>query len=196
MLGGAVASQSGVLPILVGYALISVSYSIYFKNFPLVDVFILTTLYTIRLYAGGITTGYHISLWLLAFSCFLFLSLAIIKRVSELKTLPATNMSLSARGYSTDDVQILQSIGLGATFASSVVLTLYIQSDYVAGAYSDAATLWWVIPVTLFWQCRLWLATARGYMDDDPIVYAAKDWVSRLSAIVVVGIVVGAYFDF
>jgi hypothetical protein len=37
-----------------------------------------------------------------------------------------------------------------------------------------------VIPLLLFWQCRLWLSASRGYMTDDPIVYAARDWVSRL----------------
>jgi 4-hydroxybenzoate polyprenyltransferase len=150
------------------------------KERPLVDVFVLAGLYTIRLFGGGEASGHPVSLWLLGFSSFLFLSLAFIKRVSELQRLLATGSGTrpKRRGYSVDDSAMLQMFGCASTFASAIVLSLYVQSDIAARAYSHPAMLWGSIPLLLFWQCRLWLSTTRGHMHDDPIVYAARDWVS------------------
>jgi hypothetical protein len=86
------------------------------------------------------------------------------------------------RGYEADDIGILQTMGVGSSFASSLVLALFIQSDSVTARYMHPYLLWAAVPLILFWQCRLWLSTARGYMHDDPIVYAARDWVSWLAA--------------
>ena len=84
------------------------------------------------------------------------------------------------------------SMGIASTFASAVVLTLYVQSSYVAAAYTKPHVLWGIVPVLLFWQCSLWLATTRGRMDDDPIVFAARDRVSHIVVVVLVGIVIAA----
>ena len=84
-------------------------------------------------------------------------------------------------------------MGMGATFASSVVLALYIHSEQVAVVYSNPMVLSLVVPVMLFWQCRLWLSTARGQMEDDPIVYAAKDWVSHIVGWLLIGIAFSAH---
>jgi 4-hydroxybenzoate polyprenyltransferase len=150
------------------------------KEQPLVDVFMLAFLYTIRMVGGGVASGHEVSLWLLGFSSFLFLSLALVKRVSELARHAArgTQGFIARRGYMTEDAAILQMFGCAATFASAIVLSLYVQSDVAAQAYRRPDVLWGAIPLLLFWQCRLWLSTARGYMHDDPIVYAARDWVS------------------
>ncbi|HLJ20635.1 MAG TPA: hypothetical protein VKU84_10575 [Stellaceae bacterium] len=82
------------------------------------------------------------------------------------------------RGYLVGDLMILEMMGCAATFASALLLSLYIQSDMASQRYAHPSILWGSIPLILFWQCRLWLSTARGYMLDDPIVYAARDWVS------------------
>ncbi|MBX9702348.1 MAG: UbiA family prenyltransferase [Acetobacteraceae bacterium] len=170
---------AGALPILIAYAVLSVAYSLALKEQPLVDVFALAALYTIRLFGGGEASGHPVSLWLLSFSAFIFLSLALIKRVAELDRLQkAKERRASRRGYAVEDAPILQSFGSAATFASAVVLLLYIQSDTASRTYAAPAALWGAVPLLLFWQCRLWISTARGYMHDDPIVYASRDWVS------------------
>jgi 4-hydroxybenzoate polyprenyltransferase len=173
---------TGTLLVIVLYLFTSMAYSLYLKSRPLVDVFLLAALYTVRLFGGGIATGYRVSLWLLTFSSFLFLSLAIVKRVRELVELPeADGRRLFRRGYRPSDAGILQLMGVAASFAASVVLALYVQS--ISPALDRSLTLSWaLVPLMLFWECRIWLATARGNMHDDPIVFAARDWVSWLVA--------------
>ncbi len=180
ILGGALLGwMAGALPILLAYAVASIAYSLVLKEQPLVDVFMLAGLYTIRLFGGGEASGHPVSLWLLGFSGFIFLSLALIKRVSELQRLQAKRGGWAARrGYMAEDAAMLQTFGAGATFTSAVVLLLYVQSETASLAYAEPALLWAAVPLLLFWQCRLWLSTARGYMHDDPIVYASRDWVS------------------
>jgi len=157
------------------------------KQWSLVDLFTLTGLYTIRLFAGGEVTGHPVSLWLLAFASFFFFSLAIIKRVSELASVQAHGeMTVTRRGYVVSDLQILQMMGVSASFISVVVLALYVQSEAILMRYVRPTLLWVIVPFMLFWQCRLWLATARGSMHDDPIVYAAKDWLSWVTVLVLV----------
>jgi 4-hydroxybenzoate polyprenyltransferase len=196
LLGFMLGWQSGALLALSVYCVLSLSYNLRIKEMPLIDVFVLAALYTVRLYGGGEASDHMVSLWLLAFSSFLFLSLALVKRVSELYRLRLEKREAAARrGYATADLEILQMMGCGAAFASAVVLSLYIQSDTAFAAYAQPALLWGVIPLMLFWQCRLWLSTARGYMHDDPIVYAARDWVSWLIFAVLAIVVLAARFS-
>ena len=178
--GLALSSYVGALYLVLIYAAISVSYSLALKTFPLVDIFILAALYTIRLIGGGIATEHPVSLWLFGFSGFIFLSLALVKRTGELKATAPTigNQLVSRRGYYTEDLPILQMFGCAAAFSSSVVLALFVGSSRAFEQYQTPEALWLIVPMVLFWQCRLWLATSRGYMHDDPIVYASKDWVS------------------
>jgi 4-hydroxybenzoate polyprenyltransferase len=157
----------------------STAYSLSLKEQPLVDVFMLGALYTIRLFGGGVATGHALSLWLLAFSGFLFLGLALLKRVAELSSTRGSHGQLVARrGYASCDMPILQTFGCCASFASSLVLALFVQREATAAQYASPGLLWGIVPLMLFWQCRLWLSTTRGYMHDDPIVYSARDWVS------------------
>lgn len=181
---------AGILPVLLLYAIVSISYSMRLKQLPLVDMFILATLYTIRLYAGGEATGYRVSLWLLAFSSFLFLALAAVKRAAEILPLAKQHgggpSSLSRRGYTADDGPFILVMGLASSFVSTLVLALYVQNDWSARETQwSAQFMYFVVPLVLFWQCRLWLSTTRGKMDDDPILFAAKDYVSRLVAVAV-----------
>lgn len=173
----------GAVHVILAYAVCSLAYSFKLKELPLVDVFMLAFLYSIRLYGGGEASGYRLSPWLLAFSIFLFLALATIKRVGELMDVKRREgQATLRRGYQIEDIPILQTMGVGASFVATTVLALFIQSDSVAARYAHPEFLWVVVPLVLFWQCRLWLATARGYMHDDPIVYAARDRVSWLAA--------------
>ena len=187
------AHTRGVAPVILVYAAMSVAYSLILKQLPLVDVFMLAALYTIRLVGGGEATGHRLSLWLLGFSGFLFLSLALLKRVEELMSMEAAGGSkIARRGYLVSDATIMQQFGVAAAFASSIVLALYVQNEANIQGYASPALLWLLVPLMLFWQCRMWLSGARGYMHHDPIVYAARDWVSRAIGVAVVAVVVVA----
>jgi 4-hydroxybenzoate polyprenyltransferase len=175
--GVTLGALSGALLAVGLYVVGSVGYNVGLKQKPLVDVFVLAGLYTCRLFGGGQASGHAVSLWLLGFSSFLFLALAIIKRVSELQH-ATSGQRIRRRGYSAADLGILQMLGCASTFSSAIVLSLYVQSDAAFQTYGHPELLWGSIPLLLFWQCRLWLSTARGYMHDDPIVFAARDWVS------------------
>ena len=189
------AAHSGIVVMIVFYAAVSIVYSVKLKKWPLVDLFTLASLYTIRLFAGGTATGFEVSLWLLAFSFFLFYGLANVKRVSELSLLKRINIKNTVRrGYSIDDIVILQMMGVASCFVSCLVLALYVQSNAVIELYAQPRLLWFLIPVILFWQCHMWLSTSRGQMRDDPIVYAAKDWISWSVAFLVVAIMMLANF--
>lgn len=173
------------------YAIASISYSLAFKEFPLVDVFMLAGLYTIRVFGGGVATGHWASLWLLAFCGFLFLGLALIKRTEEMAAVARSGGDRVAgrRGYFPGDVPILQSFGCASTFASGVVLALFVGSDAASAQYATPGLLWAIVPLILFWECRLWLSTARGHMHDDPVVYATRDWVSWIVAACIFAVV-------
>jgi len=178
-LGLGVGAAAGVALVVAAYAAMSLAYSAKLKEMPLADVFMLAALYTIRLFGGGVATGHELSLWLLAYSGFLFLGLAMLKRVTELRAEGANDSGASGRrGYTPADAQILQIFGCASSFCSSLVLALFVQREATAAQYASPILLWATVPLMLFWQCRLWLSTARGYMHDDPIVYAARDWVS------------------
>jgi 4-hydroxybenzoate polyprenyltransferase len=175
--------------VLLLYAALSCAYSFWLKSFVLVDVFLLAALYGLRLVAGGVATGYHVSLWLLAFSSFLFLGLAIVKRVAELMALPPGNRRGAAgRGYTAGDLQVLELMGVASSFVAALVLALYVQSQLPSGASQQPTLSWLIVPLLLFWECRIWLATARGYMHEDPVVYAARDWVSWVVVIASFGV--------
>jgi 4-hydroxybenzoate polyprenyltransferase len=178
----------GAPQILVIYLCLSLAYAFWLKARPLTDTFVLAALYTLRLFGGGAATGFRVSLWLLAFSSFQFLSLAVVKRVSELSEKYASGKStdgtadvqIVGRGYFLSDTDVLQQIGVAAGFAASLVLALYVQAELSPGLDRRPTLAWAIVPLTLFWECRIWLATARGHMHDDPILYAFRDRVSWL----------------
>ena len=161
------------------YVIVSQAYSLHLKRRLLVDVFILAFLYTARVVGGGLATGNHATIWLLGFSCFLFLGLAFLKRCAELiRIRDAGKQHLGNRGYGIDDLDMLERFGVASSFASVLVLSLYVHSNVAVDAYARPSALWAIVPLLLFWQCRLWIATSRGEMHDDPIVFSIKDRVS------------------
>src|SRR5690606_36661436 len=116
------------------------------------------------------------SAWLLAFSVFLFLGLALMKRVAEL--VGTENNKLKRRGYRQVDGPLLMAAGVASSFGACLVLALYLDSDEVRLIYSDPFRLWMILPFMLFWQLKLWHFTIRGKMTDDPIVFAVKNRIS------------------
>lgn len=167
------------LLILLLYFITSFSYSLYFKKLVLFDVFILAMLYSSRVIAGGIATNIPISFWLMAFSIFIFLSLAFVKRYSELmKVNSISGLKDWGREYVTADLNLIQSMGVVSGFLSVVVFSLYIYSPEVSHLYSHPKILWGINVMLLFWISHIWFVTNRGKMTDDPIVFAIKDLTS------------------
>jgi 4-hydroxybenzoate polyprenyltransferase len=192
-IGLGLATLVSAAPLVLLYAAISMAYSLMLKQLPLVDVFILAALYTLRVVAGGVASQHPVTLWLLGFSGFTFLSLALIKRCGELPrdlAQPSNGAGHRRRGYFPGDRPLLVTFGVASTFASSVVLALFVGATLDTDRYHSPELLWGLVPLILFWQCRLWLGTERGYMHDDPIVYAFRDWVSWLTGMAAVAIIV------
>lgn len=164
------------LLVLILYFIASFSYSMYFKKKALYDVFILALLYSIRVVAGAVIIDVSLSSWLIAFSTFLFLSLALVKRCSELIQVENTKSCINkGREYSIEDINLLQVMGIVSGFLSVIVFSLYIDSPEVIILYSRPKLLWIISFIFLFWISNIWLITAHGKMTDDPIIFAIKD---------------------
>jgi 4-hydroxybenzoate polyprenyltransferase len=166
------------LVVLAVYVVLTTSYSWQVKLLALLDVFFLAGLYTIRLVAGHEAARIEYSFWLLAFSMFIFLSLALVKRFTELKALRLQNRHDSkGRGYTTEDLELVAMLGIASGFLSVLVMALYVNSDQVLQLhlYKNPTLLLLVCPLLLYWISRVWLIAHRGKMHDDPIVFALKD---------------------
>jgi len=158
------------------YTATTLTYSFYFKRKVLLDVFVLSGLYTLRILAGSAASGVEVSAWLAGFSVFFFLSLAFVKRFSELESLRERGGAVTnGRGYFVSDLEQLRALGTGAMYAAVVVLTLYIKDTENAALYHHQLRLWLVVPVLLLWLSRMWILTSRGEMHDDPVVFAITD---------------------
>jgi 4-hydroxybenzoate polyprenyltransferase len=174
------------------YAVTTSAYSFKLKRVVLVDVIVLSGLYTIRIIAGSAATGVEVSTWLAGFSVFFFLSLAFVKRFAELESLRLRDAApANGRGYLLADIEQLRSFGTSAAYASVVVLTLYI-SNLNTNLYTHPGRLWLLLPVLLLWVSQLWLLAARGLLNEDPVVYAITDKRSVLLGVVVIAIVLSA----
>ena len=170
------------LEVLLIYGVITTAYSFYLKRQVVVDVLLLATLYTIRILAGAAATHIKPSFWLLAFSMFIFLCLAMAKRYSELRQSLDKKGTLAGRGYMPSDLPVVLAMGSGSGLVAVLILALYTQSEIVPAHYPAPEWLWMVPPVMLYWVVRLWMKANRGEVDDDPVVFAARDWQSLVVA--------------
>ena len=162
--------------VLALYLAVTLAYSVSLKNRPIFDVIVLACLYTLRVIAGAAAARIQPSFWLLAFSLFLFLSLALVKRYSELRIVLARSEHMAAgRGYDVTDLPLLAALGVSAGMAACLVLALYLNSPEVAQMYVTPYLLWAIVPLLLHWISRIWMKTHRGLMHDDPVVFAARD---------------------
>lgn len=167
------------LYVLLVYMALTTAYSIHLKRRAVVDVFTLAALYTIRIAAGTAATDLPFSFWVLSFSLFIFLSLALAKRYVELATAVEDPSKLNTdRGYLPADLTFVLCCGVSAGQMSVLLLGLYINDQDMMGRYDNPVWLWMLIPVFLFWTVRIWLKAVRGLLHEDPVVFAARDWVS------------------
>lgn len=169
--------------IIAGYIVATLGYSLLAKRIVMLDVLVLAGLYVLRILAGGAASGIPISFWLLAFSLFLFLGLAMVKRYIELIDLQANGGSLViGRGYAIEDLPVIQAVGIGSSLLSVLVLALYIDSATGTMMYGDPRWLWLLCPTLLYLIGRTWVHAHRGLLHDDPLVAFARDPVVWLIA--------------
>jgi 4-hydroxybenzoate polyprenyltransferase len=164
---------------LLGYATLTMLYSLYLKKVALLDVFVLSSFYSFRILAGALLSDTPLSQWFLAFSLFFFLSLAMAKRYSELfHASDLVKAGNSGRGYHTGDREVLLSLGVGSSFSAVVIFSLYVHSQDVRVLYSSPEFLFLLCPIILYWLSRTWLLAHRGELNEDPVTLAIRDPVS------------------
>jgi 4-hydroxybenzoate polyprenyltransferase/phosphoserine phosphatase len=182
------------LAILAVYFAATSLYSLTLKRQTILDVLVLAGLYTLRVVGGVVALKLDQSFWLLAFSMFIFFSLALVKRCAELVSARETGAATGHnRGYQLSDLPLLMNLGTSSGLLSVLVLALFINSEHVRTMYTNAYSLWLLCPLLLCWICRMWLKTSRHQMHDDPLVFAIKDRGSLLIATAMVAVAVAAF---
>lgn len=178
--------------VLAGYFVVTLAYSFGLKRVLMLDVIVLAGLYTVRIIAGAAAVSIVPSFWLLAFSMFLFLSLAIVKRYSELMVMQAAGKKKAEnRSYHSVDLQALLSLGSASGYISVLVFALFINSRPIRNEYATPEVLWLACPLLLYWISRIWILTRRGDMHDDPVIFTMQDRASLVTMVLV-----GAIFSF
>jgi 4-hydroxybenzoate polyprenyltransferase len=179
--------------VLVLYYALTLTYSLYLKHHAVIDVIVLASLYTLRLIAGAAAVTVAPSFWLLSFSMFFFLSLALVKRYSELLAFvePETG-TIAGRSYQSSDLPLLSQFGTTSAFISVLVLALYINSESVQLLYSRPQVIWLLCPLLLYMITRVWLLAHRNKLHEDPVVFVFRDRPCQLLAILGVALLLAA----
>jgi len=181
------------LGVLGGYTVLTLAYSLALKRQAILDVIVLAALYGIRIVAGGAAIAVTLSPWLLAFSIFFFLCLALVKRSTELiDRLGRNAIDPPGRGYKLADLSVLQTMAAASGYVAVLVFILYINSPAIAGLYGASERLWAIPAILLYWVSRVLILTHRGEMHDDPVVFAARDRASLLCAGLIVAVVLAS----
>lgn len=190
--GGAIALlPARFVAVLAVYYALTLAYSLVLKRRMVVDVLALAMLYTLRVIAGAAALGIALTFWMLAFSMFLFLSLALVKRYAELRQgrTKGAGEKARGRGYYPDDLEMIAALGAASGYLAVMVLALYIHDSSTVSLYRTPELIWLACPLLLFWIIRVWMLTHRGKMHDDPVVFAIRDHTSLL-----VGLLFGIVF--
>lgn len=172
----AAAEGGALLRVMCFYFFLTVLYSVYLKKTLLIDVAVLAGLYTVRMIGGAMATEIRLSFWLISFSFFLFLSLALLKRHNELMRLNSENVStVAGRGYLPADRMPVAIFGISCGVISALVLMLYYNSADIAALYPSPLPLFFVVPMFFIWIARLWLLSFRMQIDEDPLLHVSTD---------------------
>ncbi|MDR9437157.1 MAG: UbiA family prenyltransferase [Thiohalophilus sp.] len=178
--------NSHFMLVLVIYLLLTTAYSLFLKPVALLDVLALTSLYTLRIIAGALAIDVPLSYWLLAFSMFIFFSLALSKRFSELYNLKQKpEGKQTARGYHTEDLPVVSLFGISSGYLSVLIMVLYIHDLQADSLYDQPLWLWPVAIAVLYWISRIWLLAHRGVLHEDPVLFAIHDRTSYIVALLV-----------
>ncbi|MGE0632505.1 MAG: UbiA family prenyltransferase [Pseudobdellovibrionaceae bacterium] len=171
----AASTNFNFLCLILVYVVMNFFYSLIFKKKAILDVIVLASFYTLRIFAGSIVTGVAISHWLLSFSIFIFLSLALVKRYFEILAFSDRNLQVSRGGYEPTDAILLSQIGIASGLIGVLVLVLYLHSSEVTERYAHSQTLWLLCPLFLYWLGYIWFKAHRRNFDYDPLLFALKD---------------------
>jgi len=193
----AVAASLFISPLFLGvlgaYLATTIAYSLVLKRKMLVDVVTLAGLYSLRIVAGAVGVGVVLSEWLLIFSLFVFTSLALIKRFSELSMRESAGLAdPSNRDYRVTDLQIIAAMAAASAMNAVTVFSLYVSSSAVTPLYSRPWLLWLMTPLLLYWFGRALMMAHRREMPDDPIIYAFRDGPSRTAVAAMICIMLAA----
>lgn len=174
--------------LILAYYALTIAYSVHLKQRTIIDIWVLSVLYTLRILAGAAATGIVPSIWLMAFAIFFFFSLAAVKRQAELVDLISRDEGgLRRRGYHRDDVLLVAMIAIASGYVSVLVMALYIRTPFITELYPFPPALLGICLVLLYWISRIVMVTHRGEMHDDPLVFAVSDAVSRICLILAAG---------
>lgn len=182
--------------VIVSYLSITVGYTLFLKRLVFLDTITLSMLFTLRVIGGYEATGLVYSSWLLALSMFLFLSLALLKRFTEILSLVETEkVSTSGRGYHISDLSLTQTFGVVSGYMAALVLSLYIDSSRALEQYKSPFLLWLWCPLYLYYISRIWIIAGRGEMDSDPILFTLKDRTTYVILFLAFLVFLGAIFS-
>jgi 4-hydroxybenzoate polyprenyltransferase len=171
----------------------TLAYSLHLKRLAMVDIVTLALLYNMRIFGGAAATAIEPSFWLLAFSFFIFLSLAMLKRFSELFNMQARGVNKSSgRGYTVADKTPIGVMGVNSAFMAVLIFMLYFNSNNVLALYRQPAWLMGIVPLLVFWLGRLWLLASRGMVNEDPVLYVSRDRVSLVVVSLCVALAIAA----
>lgn len=177
------------------YLVLGQVYVFYLKRKLLVDVLALAALHVLRILAGNAATGIALSSWMLAFAMFLFFSLALLKRFSELREAgDDVGLRDRGRGYQAGDLETLSQMGISSALISALILALYVDSKAVTGLYETPQLIWLICPIVLYVMARVWVLARRGQMPDDPLMFMITDWRSQMMGLLTVGVVLAAKY--
>lgn len=160
---------------IIAYLGISLAYNLILKKKALLDVFCLSFLFLLRIYAGSVATSVTLTPWFMNFAFFFFTSLAFLKRFTEF----STEKMVVSRGYSSNDAEFMGILGISTAGISVVILSLYLNAPQVKELYKQPELLWFLVPILFLWISRAWLKGYRKEMHDDPVVFALHDKASR-----------------
>ncbi|RXH40821.1 hypothetical protein XH94_11035 [Bradyrhizobium zhanjiangense] len=181
------------LGVLGAYLVTTIAYSLALKRKMLVDVVTLAGLYSLRIIAGAVGVGVVLSEWLLIFSLFVFTSLALIKRFSELSMRESAGLAdPSNRDYRITDLHVIAAMAAASAMNAVTVFSLYVSSSAVTPLYGRPWMLWLLNPLLLYWFGRALMMAHRREMPDDPILYAFRDGPSRITVAAMICIMLAA----
>ncbi|MEX0968998.1 MAG: UbiA family prenyltransferase [Paracoccaceae bacterium] len=164
----------GMVGLMLLYMALSLAYSLKLKRLRWLDVFMLATLYTLRVVAGTLAGDLVLSGWLANFIFPVFLALGCVKRLTELAA-ATPGKPLAGRGYAPEDRADLRNIAIAATVAATVIFGLYTFSDIASVLYTDPWLLRLAVLIIPVWLARMILRGWQGRMNHDPIVFALTD---------------------
>lgn len=172
--------------IIISYFILSNLYTFFFKKIVIIDLLILSLLYTSRILGGGYIADTSTSLSLLLFSVFFFTSLAAVKRLIELvNIIRFKKKKIHGREYTIKHKKMIYWIAILTGWISILVLIFHINSPVVIKQYSFPDILWIICFVMLFWISRIIYVSNKGQIKDDPIVYAISDKISYLCLVII-----------